>query len=90
MGVARLDDTHRRFDVFWSTPDKFYSMTLVYTGSRNYNRMINVEAEKQGLHMSMHGLVVAGTSRLCLEPRCEGDIMEYLGMPVLSPAQRDI
>lgn len=78
-------------DIRFTTTEKYPSMILYFTGSKDFNIMMRREAIKKGLILNEYGLFKDnGKERIVLED--EKDIIEYLGLDhkYFDPINRDL
>jgi DNA polymerase/3'-5' exonuclease PolX len=81
----------RRVDIKLADPKAYPFMVLYFTGSKNYNRLLKVEAAKQGYNLGNDGLYDrASGNEVETGALEENDIIRFLGMPVMSLQERDI
>jgi DNA polymerase/3'-5' exonuclease PolX len=90
IGVCKANELHRRLDIYACKLSEFWFAVLYFTGSSNYNRMLRLNAGKKGLHLSNTGMTEVGNRVNVVEPKCEEDIIAFLGLPLLSLAERDV
>lgn len=90
-GVVKLEDKpHRQLDLYVCNLDETPYAVLYFTGSKNYNRLLRLEADKKGYHLSNTGLYNRSTGQKLINASCENDIIRFLGFPVLSLKERDV
>lgn len=82
---------YRRMDIKLADTKAYPFMVLYFTGSKNYNRLLKLEAAKQGYNLGNDGLYDrASGNEVETGALEENDIIRFLGMPVMSLQERDI
>ncbi|CAG9314570.1 unnamed protein product [Blepharisma stoltei] len=90
-GVVKLEGKpHRQLDFFVCNIEETPYAILYFTGSSNYNRLLRLEAEKKGYHLSNTGLYNRSTGQKLINATTEDDIIRFLGFPILSLQERDV
>ena len=90
MGLGKAREVYRRIDVYVCSPREFWFAVLYFTGSANYNRMLRMAAMKKGLHLSNTDMHEVANGKAPVAPKCEEDIIEFLGFPRISLQERDV
>ena len=80
MGYAQLNKeaTPRRIDIIYTTPAERPFALLYFSGPREFNEKIRLEARRRGLLLNQHGLW-HNTTRVP-NLKTEREIVEYLGL----------
>lgn len=77
---------HFRMDIEFLPEDEFYSGLLYFTGSKNFNVSMRMDAKKQGYILNQHGLFDQKGNRI--PAFTEEEIMAELGMQYIEPNKR--
>lgn len=89
MGVCKLPGyaVHRRIDIRCLPSDQFHFGTLYFTGSKELNVRMRLQASQLGLTLSEYSLTRRGTGDK-VAANSEKDIFQALGMEYLEPHDR--
>lgn len=87
--ILPTHDIPRRLDILYTDKTEFPFSILYFTGSRNYNKFMRLEAIKQNLTLNEHGLYDKKTKKQIEHDFIsEYDIFKYLNINYKEPCDR--
>lgn len=93
MGILKLNgfsSKARRIDLLIVDPPSWPFATLYFTGSQKLNILMRNRAIEQGLSLNEYGLSDSSNSKMVEGLETEQDIFGFIGMPYLTPVERNI
>ncbi|KRX08433.1 DNA polymerase lambda, fingers domain [Pseudocohnilembus persalinus] len=97
MGIALVDQIHRRIDIKLYPREQYGYAVLYFTGSDFFNRSMRLFARKKGYTLSDHGMSIAkrvknekiwqGDNIACFT---EEDVFKVLNLPYKKPEERNV
>lgn len=86
MGFCRyMKNPYRRIDIRYVSYNKFYSALLYFTGSKELNQIMRINAKKLGYKLSEYGLY---KDNVMIKIKSEKDIFKKLNMDYIEPKLR--
>ena len=91
MGVCRLNPNGpgRRIDIRFVDYVAYYAALIYFTGSRDFNIDIRNHALEKGYSLSEYGFKERKTGQV-ITHHSEQEIFDFLGLPFVTPKDRDV
>jgi DNA polymerase/3'-5' exonuclease PolX len=87
--IARLDYKGIPIDLYFATPETWFTILLIRTGSKRHNQYLATLAQRRGWHLYADGRGLYDSEGNRIAGDSEESFFQVLGIPYLEPSRRD-